>query len=298
MSRKNIGFILLMATALALIVVITLPRQAAAQCGAAASSCKDCHEVKKLAPVNTNGSWHTAHAFGDFCEFCHSGNTKAKEKEAAHVGMVYPLSDIKAACQSCHPNDFNDRAQKYSTALGKPIGYTGKDTPAAGTTSSTSSSVAPVASTVNCPPVPPVGGQAIDLNKVYADAITPPADNTGNMILAGLVIALVLILLALMWFFDKPLARVTNAFRQLMFGSAAEADSEKLSPEVNALLPLLQSTDSATLRAIKNLLADKKNAPKLLSALSKTDLASLSALSEGDEKTLSALLTLAREMKA
>ncbi len=212
MSRKHIGFLALMAMTLASIILMTWTPPASAQCGSAASSCKDCHEVKKVHPVNTTGDWHTAHAFGDFCEFCHSGNTKAKDKESAHVGMTYPLSDVKAACQSCHPNDFMDRAQKYATALGKPIGSTGAPagaTPAAGSATTTT-----VASTVNCPPVPPVGGQTIDLTKVYNDAFGVAPNNTGNMILALVAIALVLALLALIAVFDKPLQRITASMRQ------------------------------------------------------------------------------------
>jgi len=46
----------------------------AAQCGASASSCKNCHEVNAKHPVNGSGDWHIKHAFGDFCSSCHSGN--------------------------------------------------------------------------------------------------------------------------------------------------------------------------------------------------------------------------------
>ena len=99
--------------------LLTLPAQA--QCGSSISNCKQCHEVKKEAPVNTKGEWHTAHAFGDFCEFCHAGNVKGKDKASAHEGLVAPLADVKAGCQSCHPSDFNDRAQKYATALGVTV---------------------------------------------------------------------------------------------------------------------------------------------------------------------------------
>ncbi|MDX9993281.1 MAG: hypothetical protein RBS68_14665 [Anaerolineales bacterium] len=94
-----------------------------AQCGSQASSCKSCHEVQGQDPVNGDGtSWHKAHAFGDFCYICHAGNNQAKDKAQAHAGMVPPLSDIKASCQQCHPNDLADRAQVYATALGVEIG--------------------------------------------------------------------------------------------------------------------------------------------------------------------------------
>ncbi|MGE5221667.1 MAG: hypothetical protein ACM3PY_04470, partial [Omnitrophica WOR_2 bacterium] len=90
-----------------------------AQCGSQASSCKNCHETQGQDPVNNDGKgWHTGHAFGDFCYACHGGNNQSMDKATAHTGMVDPMSDIQVACQGCHPNDLQDRAQKYASALG------------------------------------------------------------------------------------------------------------------------------------------------------------------------------------
>lgn len=100
-----------------------------AQCGSQVSSCKNCHEVQGQDPVNGDGKgWHIGHAFGDFCYICHAGNNQAVEKDAAHVGMVPPLADVKAACQQCHPNDLMERAQVYAITLGVDIS-TGAITP-------------------------------------------------------------------------------------------------------------------------------------------------------------------------
>ncbi len=94
-----------------------------AQCGSQISSCKNCHEVQEKKPVNNDGTpWHTSHAFGDFCYICHSGNQQATDETVAHTGMVDPLSDIKASCQSCHPSDYQAKAQVYATKLGVQIG--------------------------------------------------------------------------------------------------------------------------------------------------------------------------------
>ena len=94
-----------------------------AQCGSSASSCKNCHEVQGELPVNTNGdAWHTSHAFGDFCYICHAGNQQVTDKVESHTGMVAPLSDIKASCMQCHPDDLQDRAQVYASELGVEIG--------------------------------------------------------------------------------------------------------------------------------------------------------------------------------
>jgi hypothetical protein len=113
---------------------------ASAQCGSQASSCKNCHEVQGHDPVNNDGTdWHQSHAFGDFCYICHGGNQQAVEKEAAHTGMVDPLSDIQASCQQCHPNDLTQRAQVYASALGVQLGNNTQATPAAEATPASAS---------------------------------------------------------------------------------------------------------------------------------------------------------------
>ncbi len=122
---------------------------ALAQCGSQVSSCKNCHEVQEKKPVNNDGTpWHTSHAFGDFCYMCHGGNQQATDETAAHTGMVDPLSDIKASCQSCHPTDYQAQAQVYATKLGVQIGsgsasaasVPSNGTPAATTTAAVSAS--------------------------------------------------------------------------------------------------------------------------------------------------------------
>lgn len=97
-----------------------------AQCGSQASSCKNCHEVQGEMPVNNDGTaWHESHSFGDFCYVCHAGNQQATDKDAAHEGMVPPLSDVKASCQQCHVADLDERAQVYATTLGIEVGSGG-----------------------------------------------------------------------------------------------------------------------------------------------------------------------------
>lgn len=138
------GLVLVLASALWL---GTAP-PANAQCGSQASSCKTCHEVQGQKPVNNDGTpWHTSHAFGDFCYICHGGNQQATDKTAAHAGMVPPLSDIKASCQSCHPNDLEARAQVYAAKLGVQIGAgAAPAAPAASGTPSTAAEGIPAAS--------------------------------------------------------------------------------------------------------------------------------------------------------
>lgn len=126
MQRKKLFLLLVTLGALIVIVsgiALAVTQPVHAQCGSQVSSCKNCHEVQAQKPVNNDGTaWHTSHAFGDFCYICHAGNQTATDKTAAHVGMVSPLADIKASCQSCHPNDLQARAQVYAAKLGVTLG--------------------------------------------------------------------------------------------------------------------------------------------------------------------------------
>jgi hypothetical protein len=96
---------------------------ASAQCGSSASSCKNCHEVQSVMPVNQDGTpWHQSHAFGDFCYICHAGNSQSLVESEAHTGLVAPLADVEASCQQCHVSDLDERAAVYASILGVEIG--------------------------------------------------------------------------------------------------------------------------------------------------------------------------------
>ncbi len=296
MPRKHIGFFLLMGVMLAVIAFITWPRPASAQCGSSASSCKNCHEVKKQDPVNTKGEWHTAHAFGDFCEFCHAGNVKAKDQAAAHTGLISPLSDVKGSCQSCHPNDYMDRANKFADTLGVQIGSS--TAPTSGKTGSTP--VTASEATAPCGPAGSGGGQVIDLNKIYAAGMPDvPPTNVGNIVLLVLIGGTVVTFGGLAAHYEHPLERGVATWRQLLASPALAPAPESTAarPELNTLMPLLASSDSNTLRAMIQLLSDRENGPKILQALSHMDLSTLAALGESDQKALAALLALTKEMK-
>jgi len=128
-TMVTLGVVLVIATG----IWLASAQPVSAQCGSSASSCKNCHEVQGELPVNNDGtSWHTSHAFGDFCYICHAGNNQATDKTEAHTGMVDPLSDIQASCMQCHPNDLEARAKVYADILGVEIGSSGTTT--AGTT--------------------------------------------------------------------------------------------------------------------------------------------------------------------
>ncbi len=126
MQKKKM-FITMITTGILLVIATGLwlatAQPAGAQCGSQASTCKDCHEVQGQLSVNADGTgWHQSHAFGDFCYICHAGNNQATDKDTAHIGMVPPLSDVKASCQQCHPKDLAERAKVYADKLGVTAG--------------------------------------------------------------------------------------------------------------------------------------------------------------------------------
>jgi len=126
MSHKwfFIGSIIIFLAAMAVLGSMTAS-PAQAQCGdiTADSSCITCHEFQGADPVYGKGEWHEIHALKDCCWNCHGGNTKAQDEDLAHVGMTaHPLEDIYTDCQSCHPDDYPGRAERFSVVLGVTSG--------------------------------------------------------------------------------------------------------------------------------------------------------------------------------
>ncbi len=110
------------------LILFCMPALSEGACGASASSCKNCHEIKGEHRVNGKGNYHIQHAFGDFCAFCHSGNTAGTNKAESHAGMVKPEDNLKQSCASCHPDDFEERAKRYGFTVktgGAPGGGAG-----------------------------------------------------------------------------------------------------------------------------------------------------------------------------
>ena len=241
---------LLFAGSVILMVGFMWPNTVNAQCGSSASSCKNCHEVQAEDPVNNDGtSWHQAHAFGDFCEFCHAGNVQATDKDGAHTGMEAPLDNVQASCGNCHAADLDERAQVYATALGVEIGSggsapTGAAPPPADTTdaappaSDTNASAAPAAP----PPAAPAGMTVDDPNVV--DYVTRYNENVlgiriinwGNRILVGLIIVTLIGGGGFVLWNEQRLRR-----KQIPVSKAVVAEQANnypnYSPQVVALLP-------------------------------------------------------------
>ncbi len=206
------SFLIVLLGSLVLIIGLTWPDMANAQCGSSASSCKNCHEVQAEYPVNNSGDWHTAHAFGDFCEFCHAGNVQATEKGEAHTGMEYPLENINASCLSCHPSDLNERAEVYAVALGVTVGNSDGGTTAVTHNDSPPADAAPPAepdtAVADSAPVSD-GGAIVDYNRQYDLTVLNQRKplNVGNVILTILLVGLTGLAAYLIWRWESLASR-------------------------------------------------------------------------------------------
>lgn len=267
---------------------------AQAQCGSSVSSCKSCHEVQGQAPVNSVGEWHQAHAFGDFCEFCHAGNVQAREKEAAHQGLVAPLDDVKASCQSCHPTDYEARAQKYAAVLGislgagggaaggdveKPASPAGGAPAVAGASSAGAASDATLAQPVTSAVAVPSGGEVIDFNRLLIEsAVEEPAISTGDLVLIILIVFMAFVFWGLVWRFERVPQRLAAWWQ----ANLAPALQPAAAGALGGALPvggttIIETTPTTEARDWPRLLADRPELARALAALAAADRATVDA---------------------
>jgi cytochrome c553 len=275
-------------------------QDANAQCGSQASSCKNCHEVQGQDPVNNDGTgWHQSHAFGDFCYLCHAGNPQSPDEAIAHEGMVPPMSDVKAACQSCHPADLMERSEVYATALGVEIGTgdssastTGGSASTGGTdTSSPSSAPGMVVDTTSAV------SDVIDYNQLYDETVLGVKTvNWGNVILWVLIAATALGGGAFVFFNERKLRGLPAlpASRAKPAGDtpAAIIKVPGYSDEVAATLPLIAKLNPIGLTALNRLLENPEEANELLLSLSRLDPQLVRRVRNMDRDTRALLLAL------
>ena len=279
MSQSSRPFLLVISGVILLFIALAFvpTSPAEAQCGSQASSCKNCHEVQGQDPVNSEGEWHTRHAFGDFCAFCHAGNVQAMEAETAHAGMVEPLADVNAGCAACHPEDALDLGKVYGVALGVEVGSGGGaprgGSPSAGVEVAAGSPVEAEAPAALIAPDPDV----IDFNQRYAEAVLGQREvNVGNVILSILIALLVLGGGGYVVWRER---RARLASRQQTPEHVQDpaplpgppSAIEGISPEVAALLPMLESMNPLGRRALARLLEDPATTSDLLYRLSRLD---------------------------
>jgi hypothetical protein len=293
--RKKSFFIpfILGALMLAAGLLLLSTSKADAQCGSQASSCKNCHEVQGKDPVNNDGTgWHESHAFGDFCYICHAGNNQSMDEATAHTGMVEPLSDPKAACQSCHPSDLDARVKVYADKLGIQAG-SGGATPAATQAGASTTPAAPAGSgstggTTGGSGAAPSGESSgseivvdsqqnvVDYTQRYNETVLGQRKiNWGNVILVVLILFVAVGGGAFVYWNERKLRG-----KMTMDGGrrteAAPVGSDAIivpgySAEVTALLPKIAELNPAAQHALKRLLENPAEASELLISLSYLD---------------------------
>jgi len=249
------GLVLLVGSGLWLATATT----AKAQCGSQASSCKNCHEVQGQMAVNSDGkAWHQSHAFGDFCYICHAGNQQATDKAAAHTGMVTPFSDVKAACQQCHANDYEVRAQVYATSLGITLGGGGSAAtqaseavpPTAAVEQPASTQVAPASAEINYDD-PNLVNYAARYNEIV---LGQKQVNWGNVILVVMIVLLA-VGGAMFVIYNEKLVKVS-------FGET-KAVAAEYPADVVDMLPSLSKLKASTRQSIKKMLDNPAKTDKV-----------------------------------
>ena len=266
MKHKNIPFLFMTAGTVIVIAIglfLATATPVSAQCGSQASSCKNCHEVQGQDPVNSDGtSWHQSHAFGDFCYICHGGNQQATDKDAAHQGMVDPLSDIKVACQQCHVSDYEARAQVYATALGVTLD-SGSAAPTSGASDATPASAdatpaAAVASTSgqSCDDIVVNDPNAVNYAQNYDEIVLGKKPiNWGNSVLMAAI--------GLMVVGGGGFVATREKLINVKFGDTRKVE-EEYPADVVEMLPKIASLKAGTRKSLKNVLDNPKKADKVL----------------------------------
>lgn len=270
MQQKNKAFFLIfagLAIVIAVGIFLSTPQTASAQCGSQASSCKNCHEVQSEMPVNADGTgWHQSHAFGDFCYICHAGNNQATDAAAAHEGMVAPLSDVQAACQQCHVEDLDARAQVYADALGVTVGSgSAAQAPAGADAVPVSVDSAVSASSNQCNEIVVDDPNAIDYAANYDEIVLgKKPTNWGNMILMGMI--------GLMLVGGGGFVVTREKFINVKFGDTKAVDAEYPADVVD-MLPKIASLKADTRKSLNNVLENKKadKVLNLMDAVTKKD---------------------------
>jgi hypothetical protein len=235
-----------------------------AQCGSQASSCMDCHETQAQDPVNNDGTtWHTQHAFGDFCYLCHAGNNQATDKVVAHTGMLPPLADINTSCKGCHPSDVLAKAQIYATTLGQQVGNGG--TPAAETLQP-AASAAPAMTGVAPAAVPTAivpAADMVDYSLRYdAVALGKTPVNIGNIIMIALLAVIVL--------GGGYLVLKREGLIRVSFEDPKRIPIQKKYPvDVVEMLPGISRLKPASRRILQHILAKPRVAADLLDSIDK-----------------------------
>lgn len=138
-----------------------------------------------------NGIWHSQHALYDFCDVCHGGDKTVADKQAAHTGITTKFSDMTQSCTNCHASDLDQRIKTYSDVLGVQVQVpvlSAACTPTPAFFQDADLFANPSPQNVTSPTQSP-GSQALS---GQPSQTTPIVNKTGNTILKGLLLLIVL----------------------------------------------------------------------------------------------------------
>lgn len=307
--QQRINFTLFPILAGAVVLAFTFflwpSAEANAQCGSQASSCKNCHEVQGQDPVNTDGTgWHQSHAFGDFCYLCHAGNSQSMDQAEAHAGMVPPISDVEAACQSCHPADVMEKAGVYAAALGVEIGAGGPESQPPGDDVAVTGPQPPVneSASEDSPEVVVQADELIDYESLYAESVLGRRPvNWGDILLVAMIGAVAVGGGTFVYWNERKLRGYAPIFRRRekragegpVAGAAAVPEVEDLPVEIREILPKLLQLNPLGLHGLERLLQNPEEASQLLHNLSRVDPDLLRRLRGLDREARALLLAMA-----
>jgi len=296
---------------LLVIVLFSNAQVLKAQCGASLSSCKTCHEVKKAKSVANQGPWHQQHAFGDFCEFCHGGNTAAKTEAAAHQGInKMPLKNAGNTCSSCHPDDYKERALKYAAVLKIDLGDMSTPEPEKETTSGGNAAAEKPATTASSSTATisiPAGGEVVDFNKLLNEKEKSPL-NVGNLVVIILILGTLAVFFLLYGVFNKDrIKEKIELLRVRGVEKEAPEEEEELQPDMDEIVNILQrrpvlqqvvlqlnKMDHASLESLLKIIGEEDEGERLIKSLSRLDLHLVSSLNKLNDKELEVTTTLAK----
>jgi hypothetical protein len=272
----------------------------------------------------TEGQWHKDHSFGDFCEFCHGGNTASTVKAEAHADFsMIPVENPGNACSSCHPNDYQERAQEYAELLNIEIPDAGAPVAAApsgdsddsdessgGTAAESSGESATTTASGGSSISIPSGGEVVDFNELLNEADKDSTVNVGNLIFIGLIIGLGFVWAGLFWSFNKE--KITEKFQRIASEPPIDAGESEVQnqsvtqdeilrtlndrPQLRQLFMQLKDSDPAVLDALISITGQNGNSEKLIKTIGKLDLNLMKSLQNLRESELDVLLTLAKKM--
>lgn len=84
------------------------------------TNCLACHD--DLYYLYDTGKWHCLCQASPSCIHCHGGQPEVANADLAHAGMITnPLQEDAAACQRCHPDEYQQRVDEFMAMAGGTV---------------------------------------------------------------------------------------------------------------------------------------------------------------------------------